>query len=838
MNDKFKIIYEKSPVGIFFYDNKGIITGFNDKFVEILGSSHDKLYGLDTFALPNKKIVNEIKKSLTEGQGFYYDWYTTYTSGKTIFVKCYFIGIKNERNIINEGFGLIENLTELKNKEEELSKLVNIFHNSQNPIIIVDLNDNKVIKQNKFSVRIFGKIFNKNITDIIKKCARNNFDDFLQGKKKKFRSTFITKKGEKLFIVSKNFIDEEKKLLALYFLDITKIHSLSAKIRQYLYFRQSLIENLPYAIIFKDIKNRWLITNSYNLNLWGIQNIYKNKIHEEEIVKHIKPELQNVFLKFTKLTDELSEITITDNNQTRILEIKKIEIKNRIGKTIAYLIIGHDVTNIKQLINKLSDSIIQSEKNFENKSLFVASVTHEIKNQLNSIVGITEILKASIASDAVIPYINKIQSSVIDITSILNDFLEYSKIEAGKLNIFKHKINLWELLNNVIEKEKQHAISKNLELITDVDYNVPEMIFTDPLRLSQILQNLLNNAIKYTSSGYVLLKVEFSQIVNNIGKVRFSVIDTGIGINPEKIKFLFNPYSQINVPISSHSSSVGLGLAIVKNLVELLNGKIYVESEVNKGSKFTVEIETTYWQHTAKSHLKNFHIAIISQNEIYREIILKYLNHLNEFNVIFNDVQKLLTNAKSFDIIIYDEKINLPPLKNSIMATYLPQPSSLIIPKPTFFYHLRDFLDSYENIYSKTSEKEEKTDNLSRYKILIVEDNSLNLALIKLFLQKISPYFDLSDAYNGAEAIQKIKEEKFDLIIMDIQLPEINGIEATKYIREFEKESKNYTPIIAVTAALSPDENYKCFDAGINEFLTKPLDLLSLKKTIQKYLEI
>ncbi len=384
----------------------------------------------------------------------------------------------------------------------------------------------------------------------------------------------------------------------------------------------------------------------------------------------------------------------------------------------------------------------EAERSTKIKSVFLANMSHEIRTPMNGIIGMTELL---ISVDDIPKkykeYIELIHKSSNNLLTVINDILDYSKIESNQIVIEKLPIKLEEEIDEVINLLKYKANEKGIELLTDYDKNIPQYIITDPVRVKQILTNIINNAIKFTEKGYVKVKVElFEQLTDKV-VIKFKIIDTGIGIKKESIDIIFNEFSQAEDNTTRKYGGTGLGLSIAKRLSELLGGSIGIYSEVNKGSEFWFTITAS----------------------------------------IFKDIKNKIENTNT----ISDYKIS------------------------------------------------------NTYKILIVEDDPINRELITSILEKTKQEYKI--AVNGYEAVEIYKKEKFDVILMDIHMPIMDGYTATKEIRKYEKENNlPETKIIAVTANAMHGEREKCLSIGMNQYISKPfktnellfiIDKLNIKKS-------
>jgi CheY-like chemotaxis protein/nitrogen-specific signal transduction histidine kinase len=387
----------------------------------------------------------------------------------------------------------------------------------------------------------------------------------------------------------------------------------------------------------------------------------------------------------------------------------------------------------KQLKDELEIAKNKAEESTKLKSQFLANMSHEIRTPINGIIGMSQLAINSKDSNKIKDYIQKIDLSAKNLLGIINDILDFSKIEADKLTIEKSKINLHDIIDNVISLISFTIDKKDINLSVKYEKNIHKIFLADSLRISQILINLLSNAVKFTEQGEVKLIV--TKIKTN--RYKFQIQDTGIGLTKEQISKLFKSFSQADSSTTKKYGGTGLGLAISKKLVELMNGKIWVESQKDIGSNFIFEIDL---------------------EELYEE-----QNH------------NLLEN----------ENIN-------------------------YF---------------------EKMKKLKKAKILLVEDNEINQEIMLASLKESS--LDIDIANNGQIAVEKAKQNNYELILMDIQMPIMDGYEATKEIRSLNIN----TPIIALTANIIKEDFEKGKSVGMNEYLLKPIELDKLYSVLLKFIK-
>ena len=555
-------------------------------------------------------------------------------------------------------------------------------------------------------------------------------------------------------------------------------------------------------------------------------------------------------------------------------------IKNDDGDISHFVAVKQDITDRK----KMEEALIQARQAADDaskaKSDFLANMSHEIRTPMNAVIGMTHLALKTDLSTKQRDYLSKIQSSARSLLGIINDILDFSKIEAGKLDMESVDFNLDEVMENLANLITVKAQEKKgLEVLFDVAADVPRNLNGDSLRLGQILINLGSNAVKFTEAGEIVFSCELVNRNDEQVTLKFAVTDTGIGLNDEQVDKLFTSFSQADTSTTRKYGGTGLGLAISKKLVNLMGGKIWAKSSYGKGTTFNFTAEFSVGEEKIKEvalpskDMRGMKVLVVDDNATSRRILKDLLESFS-FNVSLavsgeegiDEIERADTDDP-FELVLMDWKM---PGINGIEAAARIKNHSELTHKPPIIlvtaYGREEVLQDAENVgldgfllkpvnpsvlfdsvvmafgkegleptdYTKEEiGSAEKMKEIEGAKVLLVEDNEINQQVAREILEEAG--LSVTLASNGQEAVEAVTVESFDAVLMDIQMPVMDGYTATKKIRNLSSDIRN-VPIVAMTAHAMAGDAERSLAAGMNDHVTKPIDPDQLLSTLEKWI--
>lgn len=552
--------------------------------------------------------------------------------------------------------------------------------------------------------------------------------------------------------------------------------------------------------------------------------------------------------KFERIANDLG---VDPDKYVEAVQKIKIVDKDIVDKASHFLyVIAVVLSNIAYRSYELDKSRHEAEKAASAKSDFLANMSHEIRTPMNAVIGLADLALREEMSGSAREYIHQVKASSHNLLVIINDILDFSKIESGKMDIVEVEYEPLSLVNDLTGIVNSRIGDKDIEFIMDIAPDIPQNLYGDNIRIHQIILNLLTNAVKFTNHGEVRLVMECERKSKDEAIIKVSICDTGIGIKKNDMKKLFNSFQQVDSKRNRNIEGTGLGLAISQQLLTLMHGKISVESEYEKGTKFFFELPQKIVDDSSAVPVldKPLTVAVLVGNKYVYNQLIKDLKRIGADFINLSEngsLEELKTDFIIVDKVFFTQSIQNyldthPDVYSLVLAEYdniepIDISNVRVISKPVYSLSLYNALGitDIDMGGNGSSEAETFTFVAPDAHILVVDDNAVNLTVAKGLLEPLRMNVDL--AGGAAEAIDKIHGTKFDLIFMDHMMPEVDGIEATHIIRRLMPEYQN-VPIIALTANAVGGAKEMFIEEGMNDFVAKPIEIKDIVSKLRKWL--
>jgi two-component system sensor histidine kinase/response regulator len=651
---------------------------------------------------------------------------------------------------------------------------------------------------------------------------------------------------------------------------------------------RTVIDNIPDSIFAKDSEGRYLLTNNAFAKLHGFDSpeCLLGKSAFDLFPKERATSLYSADLEVMRATKsqiiegERSQVDAEGN--LRWIQMTKVPLTNMLDEVVGVVGVNRDITPHKRSEVELVKAKEEAEAANRAKSEFLANMSHEIRTPLNGVIGMTDLALETDLTAEQREYLRTVKLSADSLLSVINDILDFSKIEAMKVELELEDFNLRDILESTFKTQAWRADEKGLELLCEIAPSIPDVVRGDFNRLRQVVVNLLGNAIKFTESGEVALNVQVESEGGPGQILHFTVSDSGIGIPLEKQKLIFQPFAQADSSTTREYGGTGLGLTISNRLVELMGGKMWVESEVGRGTAFHFTARLEKSEKPIESGtvappeaLRGVKVLIVDDNRTNRRILEGMLKRWEMNSTSVDNGKEALVRLSSaleegtpFGLILTD--MHMPTMDGFELIEQIrqrPQLSTATIMMLTSAGHRGDgarcqnlgvaayLLKPIRQLELGAAiarvlgtgvkgggiplvtrySLQDACDPAASLRVLVAEDNRVNQLLASRLLEKRGHCVVM--AKNGREALEVLAKYRFDLVLMDLQMPEMDGLEATATLRQDEKRKGDgrYQPVIALTAHAMKGDKERCLAAGMDGYLTKPIRPEELDAILEVY---
>jgi two-component system, sensor histidine kinase and response regulator len=659
----------------------------------------------------------------------------------------------------------------------------------------------------------------------------------------------------------------------------TQSKRMEEALEQERYLLDTLMDHLPHTIYFKDLASRFIRVNRAQANLFSLgdpsEALGKTDFDyfSDEHARQAMADEQEIIRSGEPIVDKEEKETWPDGRHTWVLTTK-MPLRDEEGRIVGTFGISRDITEKKEAADALQAAKEAAEAANRAKSAFLANMSHEIRTPLNAVIGMTELVLKSQVTVQQREFLTSVRDSGEALLSVINDILDFSKIEAGRLVLDCEVFDLRESLGDTMKSFALRAHQQGLELACQIHPDVPRMVAGDYNRLRQIIVNLVGNAIKFTEQGEVVLEVRLESLSGQEVELHFTVSDTGIGIPESKRSIIFEMFEQADNSITRRRGGTGLGLAIASRLLDLMAGRIWVESEVGRGSRFhctvrlgLAEDEAAEAARIEPACLHGMRALVVDDNATNRRILEEILRSwmivptcAASAPEAIEVMQRAFAGGQPFELVLTDA--HMPQVDGFTLARRIsedPRLGSTVVMMLTSgdrpedmarceelgiaAYLLKpikqsELLEAVELALGITMVGEELPRpaeqgrcRVGPLRVLLAEDSLVNQKLAVALLE--GEGHTVAVAQNGKQALDMLSGGPFDLVLMDVQMPDMDGLEATVRIRAAERRAGGHIPIIAMTAHALKGDRERCLAAGMDRYVAKPIRAKDLFAAIE-----
>jgi PAS domain S-box-containing protein len=890
--ERYKALFEAATDAIMILDTEGSrpgqIVAANRAAAETTGYTVDELLNLNIAELrvPEQanQLFNDIERVLNGKTGSV-EIYRRRKDGSSfpVEVNASLVSLGDKPHILLFG----RDMTQRKQMEKEAAMLAHTVRSIQESVSITDT-DHHVVFVNDAFVKTYGferdEVLGKRMIDLVRvKSESTDPENALlgPGPEQLWEGELLNRRKDgtvfPINLCVSPIYDDSGQMIALAGIvqDITERKKIEKEVSMLAHAIRSVHE----AVTVTDLKGNIIFVNDAAVKGFGYT-------RDEALGQHVS--IFNSIQSSATFVNEVITSAEVGHWEGEMLSRRKdgtefpiflsaSDIKDETGQPIAIVGVSQDITERRRAIQELQKAKEIAEAASSAKSEFLANMSHEIRTPMNGIIGMTELALDTELSAEQSEYLTLVKLSADSLLGVINDILDFSKIEAGKLDLDLEEFNLLDCVDEVMKALSIRADQKSLELAYYLRPGVPEFIVGDRGRLQQILVNLVGNAIKFTERGEVIVRVEAETHANDEVLLHFNIRDTGIGVPPEKQKIIFESFTQADGSTTRKYGGTGLGLAISSQLVDMMGGQIWIECPVvftngivpgsifHFTSRFLIArdlVRSEREPHLAD--LTGLQVLVVDDNATNRRILEVQLTNwqmkptgIDRPGAALDVIKQAAAAGTPFKLALLDfhmpeidglalaEQIKADPecsdLRIIIMSSSVQQnqarhrdwsiDAKLLKPVKAaeLLSVIRDVMGG--DGPSKPRKRQVGLKSTNPARVLLAEDNPVNQELIKRLLEKWG--HSATVAHNGNEALALFDDEKFDCVLMDLQMPEINGFEATAVIRERELGTGKHIPIIALTAHALKGDRERCIEAGMDDYISKPIEAAKLFDIIE-----